>query len=64
MDGAACLQVVVADLHLVCELPAAEDEADLVDLNTFLFLKGLLDLHDGVLGLEVVALLPAGQSLN
>ena len=63
MDGAARLQVVVADLHLVSELPPTEDEADLVDLDTLLFLQGLLDLHDRVLGLEVVALLSAGQSL-
>ncbi len=64
MNGAASLEVVVADLLLVSELSATEDESDLRDLNAFLLLEGLLYLEDRVVGLEVVGLLLACQGLS
>ena len=48
VDCAAGLEVVVTDLHLIGELLSTEDETDLTDLDTFLLLKSLLDLEDGV----------------
>jgi hypothetical protein len=64
VEGAASLQVVVGDLHLIGELLATEDQADLLDLDTLLLLKRLLDLHDRVVRLEVVRLLPSCQGLD
>ena len=64
MDGAACLQIVVTDLHLVSELSASENETDLTDFDTFLLLQGLLNLKDRVVRLEVIALLAAGKGLS
>ena len=53
MKGATCLQIVIADLHLVSELLSSEDKSDLTDLDTLLFLKSLLDLENSVVTLEV-----------
>ena len=56
MDGAASLEVVVADLHFVGQLLSSEDESDLVNHDTLLLLKCLFHLKDGVLWVEVEAL--------
>ncbi len=54
MESAAGLEVVVGDFHLIGELLATEDQSDLLDLDTLLLLQCLLDLQDGVVGLEIV----------
>ena len=64
MKSAAGLEVVVGDLHLVCELLATEDQTDLLDLDTFLLLEGLLDLQDRVVTLEIIRLLSTCEGLN
>ena len=63
MDSAACLKVVVTDLHFVGELLASKDKSNLINHDTLFLLKGLLHLEDGVVGVKVEALLSACQSL-
>ena len=63
MDGASSLQVVVRDLHLVCQLLSSKDQSDLVNHDSLLLLQGLFHHEDRVLWVEVEALLSAGQGL-
>ena len=64
MDCGASRNVVITDSHVVCKLLASENETNLVDVNSFLLLQGLLDLEDGVVLLEVVALLSSCQGTD
>ena len=64
VDCAASLQVVVRDLHFVCQLLASEDKSDLVYHYTFLLLQSLFHLEDCVVWVEVKALFPSCESLN
>ena len=64
VDGAACLKVIVTDLHLVCQLLASEDESDLVNHDALLLLQCLFHLQNGVVGVEVKALLSSSQGLR
>ncbi len=62
-QSAAGLKVVVADLHLISQLLATENKTDLVDLDSLALLKGILDVKDSVVELEVEVLFLACQSL-
>lgn len=53
MDGWSSFEVVVWNFALVGKLLASENESNHRDLNTFLLLKSLLDLHHCIAGLEV-----------
>ena len=64
MDCGASRNVVITDSHVICKLLASENETNLVDVNSFLLLQGLLDLEDGVVLLEVVALLSSCQGTD
>ena len=64
MDRAPRLDVVELERLVVRELLARVDQADLVDLDPFLFLELPLDLQDLVGGLEGHGLLAARQRLD
>ena len=64
VDRAAGLDVVELERLVVRELLARVDQADLVDLDAFLFLELPLDLQDLVGGLEGHGLLAARQRLD
>jgi hypothetical protein len=59
VNCATSFKVVVADFHLIIQLLATKDESDLVNHDAFLLLKCLFDLEDGVVWVEVEALLSA-----
>ena len=64
MDGAAGLHVVAGNGQLIGELLTAENETDLLNINTFLFLQGLLHLKNCVLRIEVELLLSSREGLD
>ena len=64
VDRAPRLDVVELERLVVRELLARVDQADLVDLDAFLFLELPLDLQDLVGGLEGHGLLAARQRLD
>eukprot|EP00444_Apocalathium_aciculiferum_P024813 CAMPEP_0183431614 /NCGR_PEP_ID=MMETSP0370-20130417/54937_1 /TAXON_ID=268820 /ORGANISM="Peridinium aciculiferum, Strain PAER-2" /LENGTH=186 /DNA_ID=CAMNT_0025617345 /DNA_START=105 /DNA_END=663 /DNA_ORIENTATION=+ len=64
VHGAAGLHIVVGQIALVAHLLAAVDEADLLDLDPLLLLKGLLDVPHGVVRFEVEVRLPAREGLD
>jgi len=57
MQSAAGFEFIVRDFVLISKLLSTENQFDLVNQDTFLFLKSSLDLEDSIIGFEVEGLL-------
>ena len=64
MNSASSLHVIGANLKFILKLLATEDQSDLLDINAFFLLECLFDLKDGVLSVEVEALLTSCQGFD
>lgn len=64
MNSIPRLDIVRLQRLVVCQLLAGMNELDLIHLNAFLFLQGLLDCKDLVFRFKVESLLAASQGLD
>jgi hypothetical protein len=63
MNGAACFQIVVGNLHFISKLFASEDKSNLINHNSFFLLQSLLDHEDSIISIEVETLFSSCQGL-
>ena len=64
MDGCSSPNVVGFQSLVIGQLLSRVDQTDLVHLDSLLFLQGLLDCQDLVVGFKVEGLLTTGQSFD
>ena len=64
VDGVASLHVIVRDVLLVSQRLSSVDQTYHWHVNSLFLLQGLLDLEDGVCGLEVKRLLNSSERLE
>ena len=64
MNSSSSLHVVRGDSELVLKLLSTENKPNLLNIDALFFLKSLLHLQDGVVGVKVKALLATGESFD
>lgn len=64
VDGSSGANIVRFQRPIICQLLSRVNQSNLVHLDTLLFLQGLLDGEDLILGLEIHGLLAPGQSFD